>query len=107
MTSDIKKILDEIDGLREMAEKSGEPFDVNLYYSSLRRNYPHLRKYIARLEWENEAERIFNFIRMSLRDKDDNKPIDPEGRILKHTIEQWLYHVEDAYRTACKEEKVK
>lgn len=60
----------------------------------------------ARLERESEAGRVFNFIRMSLWDKDDNKPIDPEGRVLKHTIEQWLHHIEDSYRTACKEEKL-
>lgn len=52
------------------------------------------------IEKNNQAEDVFDFIRTRLWDKDDNKPIDSQDRELKHTIQQWLYHVEDAYRKA-------
>ena len=63
MTSDIKKILDEIDGLREEAIGK-EKYDIYMrgdktgYIAALHNNHSTLRNYIARLEREAEAGRV-------------------------------------------------
>ncbi len=52
---------------------------------------------------EEQTGDVFSFIRARLWDEDDNKPIDSQSRELKHTINQWLHYVEEAYRKAVEE----
>ena len=76
------------------------------YIVTLHNNYEALRKAALDGERYRKAGDVFSFIRAQLWNTDDNKPIDSQGRELKHTIQQWLCHVEDAYRQAVEQKEV-